>query len=101
MSRVLVIVIRLRHFSFLLTSLLHVSSYYRVGIELPTIEVRYDNLSIEADCYVGNRALPTLWNVTRNMIEVNLPQAFKQDFSSFFSLIWKQIKIACHCSSFC
>lgn len=44
--------------------------FFRVGIELPTIEVRYENLTIEADCYVGDRALPTLWNSTRNILEV-------------------------------
>lgn len=43
---------------------------FRVGIELPTIEVRYENLTIEADCYVGDRALPTLLNSTRNIFEV-------------------------------
>ncbi|KAI5084731.1 hypothetical protein GOP47_0000900 [Adiantum capillus-veneris] len=41
----------------------------RVGIELPRIEIRFENLSIEADAYVGSRALPTLWNSTQNMIE--------------------------------
>ena len=41
-----------------------------VGIELPTIEVRYENLSVDADCYVGSRALPTLWNSARNFAEV-------------------------------
>lgn len=44
--------------------------FFRVGIELPTIEVRYENLTIEADCYVGDRALPTLLNSTRNIFEV-------------------------------
>ncbi|KAK1422304.1 hypothetical protein QVD17_25323 [Tagetes erecta] len=41
----------------------------KVGISLPTIEVRYQNLSIEADCYVGERALPTLLNTARNSFE--------------------------------
>ncbi|XP_071731908.1 ABC transporter G family member 35-like [Rutidosis leptorrhynchoides] len=41
----------------------------RVGISLPTVEVRYQNLTIEADCYVGDRALPTLPNAARNYIE--------------------------------
>ncbi|KAL5545906.1 hypothetical protein UlMin_005593 [Ulmus minor] len=41
----------------------------RVGIEIPKIEVRYENLSIEGDVYVGSRALPTLLNVTLNTIE--------------------------------
>jgi ABC-type multidrug transport system ATPase subunit len=41
----------------------------KVGIIIPTIEVQYENLSIDADCYVGNRALPTLWNNTQNFVE--------------------------------
>ena len=42
----------------------------RVGIELPTVEVRYENLTIQANCYVGNRGLPTLANVVRDIVEV-------------------------------
>jgi hypothetical protein len=42
----------------------------RVGIELPAIEVRYQDLSIDADAFVGSRALPTLWNVTTNFLQV-------------------------------
>ncbi|KAL5060202.1 hypothetical protein RYX36_031806 [Vicia faba] len=41
----------------------------RVGIEIPKIEVRYENLSVEGDVYVGSRALPTLLNVTINTME--------------------------------
>ena len=41
-----------------------------MGIETPKIEVRYQNLSIEGDVYVGSRALPTLLNATLNTIEV-------------------------------
>ncbi|KAM0032055.1 putative P-loop containing nucleoside triphosphate hydrolase, ABC-transporter [Helianthus debilis subsp. tardiflorus] len=41
----------------------------RVGITLPTVEVRFQNLTIEADCYVGDRALPSLPNAARNMVE--------------------------------
>lgn len=42
----------------------------RVGIELPQIEVRYEHLSVEADVYVGARALPTLLNSAINVVEV-------------------------------
>jgi hypothetical protein len=42
----------------------------RVGIELPTIEVRYENLEIDADCFVGGRALPTLSNSFLNIMGV-------------------------------
>ncbi|TVU38824.1 hypothetical protein EJB05_12216, partial [Eragrostis curvula] len=41
-----------------------------VGIELPQIEVRYENLNVEADVYVGKRALPTLLNAAINVLEV-------------------------------
>ncbi|KAI7730029.1 hypothetical protein M8C21_019980 [Ambrosia artemisiifolia] len=41
----------------------------RVGIKIPQIEVRYKNLSIEGDVFVGSRALPTLLNATLNAIE--------------------------------
>lgn len=41
-----------------------------MGIETPKIEVRFQNLSIEGDAYVGTRALPTLLNSTLNSIEV-------------------------------
>ncbi|KAF8027590.1 hypothetical protein BT93_E0490 [Corymbia citriodora subsp. variegata] len=41
----------------------------KVGIQLPTVEVRFENLNVEADCLVGSRALPTLANVALNMAE--------------------------------
>ncbi|XP_050940090.1 pleiotropic drug resistance protein 2-like isoform X3 [Cucumis melo] len=41
----------------------------RVGIEIPKIEVRYENLSVEGDVYVGSRALPSLLNVILNTFE--------------------------------
>ncbi|CAA0822386.1 ABC transporter G family member 36 [Striga hermonthica] len=44
----------------------------KVGIELPTVEVRFENLTIEADCFVGDRALPTLPNAARNLAETAL-----------------------------
>ena len=43
---------------------------YRVGIEIPKIEVRFENLSVEGEVFVGSRALPTLFNATLNAIEV-------------------------------
>lgn len=42
----------------------------RVGIELPTIEVRYENLSVEAEAYVGSRGLPTILHTYANVLEV-------------------------------
>ncbi|KFK23406.1 hypothetical protein AALP_AAs61696U000200 [Arabis alpina] len=41
----------------------------RVGMEVPRIEVRFENLNIEADVQAGTRALPTLVNVSRDFIE--------------------------------
>lgn len=41
----------------------------KVGISLPTVEVRFEHLTIEADCYVGDRALPSLPNMARNIAE--------------------------------
>ncbi|KAG2729216.1 hypothetical protein I3760_01G238800 [Carya illinoinensis] len=41
----------------------------RVGIQLPTIEVRFENLNVEAEAYVGSRALPTFFNFHVNIIE--------------------------------
>ncbi|XP_077211717.1 pleiotropic drug resistance protein 1-like [Tasmannia lanceolata] len=41
----------------------------QVGIDIPTIEVRFEHLNIEAEAYVGGRALPTLYNASINMME--------------------------------
>ncbi|CAL5437002.1 unnamed protein product [Camellia sinensis] len=40
-----------------------------VGIEIPKIDVRFQNLSVAGDAYVGSSALPTLLNSTMNAIE--------------------------------
>ena len=42
----------------------------RVGIDLPTIEVRFEKLELSAEAHVGGRALPTLLNSTINVLEV-------------------------------
>ncbi|KAK4396757.1 Pleiotropic drug resistance protein 2 [Sesamum angolense] len=47
-------------------------SILKGGIEIPKIEVRFQNLSIEGDAYVGTRALPTLLNSTLNTLEAAL-----------------------------
>ncbi|XP_042498756.1 pleiotropic drug resistance protein 1-like [Macadamia integrifolia] len=41
----------------------------QVGIEIPTIEVHFEHLYIEAEAYVGSRAVPTLPNFSLNMLE--------------------------------
>ncbi|XP_010515840.1 PREDICTED: ABC transporter G family member 37 isoform X2 [Camelina sativa] len=41
----------------------------RVGMELPTIEVRYKSLKVAAECeIVEGKALPTLWNTAKRVI---------------------------------
>lgn len=45
----------------------------RVGLEVPSIEVRFRNLTIGADVQSGTRALPTLINYTRDALEVHTP----------------------------
>ncbi|CAJ2661304.1 unnamed protein product [Trifolium pratense] len=41
----------------------------RVGLDIPTIEVRYQNLKIDAEAFVGGRALPSFINAATNVIE--------------------------------
>ncbi|KAL8139417.1 hypothetical protein V2J09_005438 [Rumex salicifolius] len=41
----------------------------RVGIDMPTIEVRFDHLSVEGESYVGSRALPSFINYTTDIFE--------------------------------
>ncbi|KAM0932126.1 putative ABC transporter, P-loop containing nucleoside triphosphate hydrolase [Dioscorea sansibarensis] len=41
----------------------------RVGVQLPTMEVRFDNVTVHAKCHVGNRAMPTLTNTARDIFE--------------------------------
>ncbi|XP_061336750.1 pleiotropic drug resistance protein 1-like isoform X2 [Gastrolobium bilobum] len=41
----------------------------RVGLDIPTIEVRYEHLNIEAEAFVGSRSLPTFINSATNVIE--------------------------------
>ncbi|KAK1396576.1 hypothetical protein POM88_006439 [Heracleum sosnowskyi] len=44
----------------------------RVGIDVPKIEIRFQQLSVEGDAFVGSRALPTLLNSTINSVEAIL-----------------------------
>ncbi|KAG6389558.1 hypothetical protein SASPL_151029 [Salvia splendens] len=41
----------------------------RVGIDIPTIEVRFENLNIDAHAYSAKRSLPTFINFNANIIE--------------------------------
>jgi len=68
-------------------------SFTRVGIQLPTIEVRYENVCVEAECYVGDRALPTLVNAARNALEVThpIPLSLSLSLSLFVSVFSTQV----------
>jgi len=48
------------------------SYYYRVGLDIPTIEVRYQNLKVDAEAFVGSRALPSFINAVTNVVEVRI-----------------------------
>ncbi|XP_057422907.1 pleiotropic drug resistance protein 1-like isoform X2 [Lotus japonicus] len=41
----------------------------RVGLAIPTVEVRFEHFSVEAQVYVGGRALPSLFNFFINVLE--------------------------------
>ena len=43
---------------------------FRVGVDLPTIEVRYEHVTVEAEAHVGSRALPSFINFSINIVEV-------------------------------
>ncbi|KAF2323287.1 hypothetical protein GH714_034462 [Hevea brasiliensis] len=45
----------------------------RVGIDIPTIEVRFEHLTVEAEVYEGSRALPTFFNYFFNKLEKETP----------------------------
>ncbi|CAI9101373.1 OLC1v1038679C1 [Oldenlandia corymbosa var. corymbosa] len=46
----------------------------KVGVAWPTVEIRYKNLHVEAECeVVSGKPLPTLWNYLRSMI-LDLPR---------------------------
>nr|XP_023885614.1 pleiotropic drug resistance protein 3-like isoform X1 [Quercus suber]POE69405.1 pleiotropic drug resistance protein 3 [Quercus suber] len=41
----------------------------KVGVKLPTVEVRYENLCVDAECeVVHGKPLPTLWNTLKSTI---------------------------------
>jgi hypothetical protein len=45
----------------------------RVGIDMPTVEVRFQNLEAEAEVRVGSSGLPTVLNSVVNTLEVRKP----------------------------
>lgn len=46
------------------------SNFLRVGIEIPVLELRFENLNVETEAYVGSRALPSFTKFFSNVIEV-------------------------------
>lgn len=61
------------------------SSYYRVGLDIPTIEVRYQNLKIDAEAFVGGRALPSFINAITNVVEV------RSDLKLYYFIKWLKL----------
>ncbi|KAL8521834.1 hypothetical protein ACS0TY_012121 [Phlomoides rotata] len=41
----------------------------RVGIDIPTIEVRYEHLSVDAEAYSAGRSVPTFFNFNISIVE--------------------------------
>jgi len=47
--------------------------FFRVGVQLPTVEVRYKNLCVESECeIVQGKPLPTLWNTAKSILSVSI-----------------------------
>lgn len=63
----------------------------RVGLDIPTIEVRYEHLNIEAEAFVGSRALPSFINSATNAVEVKKWQILVLSFFGFVSLFCFEI----------
>jgi hypothetical protein len=55
--------------------------FRRVGIDMPTIEVRFELLVAEAEVRVGDSGLPTVLNSFTNTLEVPPPLAAPSRFS--------------------
>ncbi|XP_042498687.1 ABC transporter G family member 39-like [Macadamia integrifolia] len=48
----------------------------QVGIEVPTIEVRFEHLNIGAQAYIGSRGLPSMLNFCLNIVEESLTSLY-------------------------
>lgn len=56
----------------MVNKLLFIILLCRVGINLPTVELRYQNLCVEAECkIVQGKPIPTLWNTLKEWIFVS------------------------------
>lgn len=49
---------------------------YRVGLEVPKVEVKFENLNISTKVHVGSRALPSLTNYVNDITEVKVPPLY-------------------------
>lgn len=47
-----------------------ICNVFRVGIDLPTIEVKFEHLKVEADVNTGSRVLPSFINFHIELVEV-------------------------------
>ncbi len=45
-------------------------THCRVGIQLPSVEVRFQDLTVEAQAEAAGRELPSIFNSYRNWVEV-------------------------------
>lgn len=46
-------------------------SHHRAGVDIPTIEVRFEHLNVQAQVHVGKRALHTITNYMLDLVEVS------------------------------
>ncbi|KAK4781954.1 hypothetical protein SAY86_016056 [Trapa natans] len=61
---------------------------HKVGVKMPTIEVRYRNLRVEADCQiVQGKPLPTLWNSLQSILSGLAKVAFSRDADAKIRII--------------
>ena len=67
--------------------------FVRVGIDVPTIEVRFEHLSVETETHVGSRALPTFFNFFVNKLEVTISKHIEH---SLLLLITQEIFVFNH-----
>lgn len=69
---------------------------FRVELEFPTIEVRYQHLNIVADAYIGTRGLPTFFNSYLNAVEVhNMLDVFCEQVLSSFTFYSSTSNLMC------
>ncbi|KAM3285531.1 hypothetical protein P3S67_024330 [Capsicum chacoense] len=55
-----------------------------MGLEIPKVEVRYENITITANVKVGSRALPTLLNFAHDVIEdIQTKETFPYNFEQY------------------